>query len=66
MSLGVCACPCDQWGHGGVCDGRPARSLPTAPHLEGWAHKPCCEGCYLAIQAETDRRALTPKQPGQP
>ena len=56
----------ETWEHGGVCDGRVARSLPVSPHLEGWAEKPCCAGCYAAIQAETDRRALTPKQDGQP
>lgn len=66
MSQGRCACPCEKWGHGGVCDGSVRHSLPVAPHLEGWAHKPCCPGCYEAIQAETERRAITPKEPGRP
>lgn len=66
MSVGRCKCPCEKWGHGGVCDGGVRHSLPQAPYLEGFVHQPCCAGCYTAIQAETSRRAIAPKEPGRP
>lgn len=59
---GRCHCPCEQWpGHdASICTGGFERALPKYPHLEGFLALPCCGPCYRAIQAVTDRRAITP------
>jgi hypothetical protein len=62
---GHCHCPCLDWGdHEGICTGTFERSLPKYPYLEGFLMLPCCGPCYAAIQAVTDRRAITPPPPG--